>query len=105
VDANQWSPAAGPPFFTLLSARVPPVLPNNGSNIDDNYVLRYQPVKINDVPGTIDIQNILESFDWIRMNGDALAYAPHPRSSILPGVPRILAAIGRVRASPGVVFG
>ena len=53
----------------------------------ENYVLRFKPVKVNDVPGAIDIQNLLELYDWIGMTGDPMAYAPHLRASTLPGVP------------------
>ena len=53
----------------------------------ENYVLRFKPVKVNDVPGAIDLQNLLELYDWGGMSGDPLAYAPHLRASTLPGVP------------------
>ncbi len=47
----------------------------------------YEPAKVNDVPRAIDLQNILELVEWTGAAGDPLAYAPHLRSSTLPGVP------------------
>jgi len=66
---------------------VPPIPPNKGADFDDNYVLRDQPVKVNDVPGAIQIQNIYELWEWTQLPGDPLAFAPHLRLSTLPGVP------------------
>jgi hypothetical protein len=69
-----------------LATRQPPIAtPPGGTNL--NYVLRYQPAKVNDVPGAIELQNILEIYDWLGMPGDPVAFAPHLRSSPLPGVP------------------
>jgi hypothetical protein len=54
-------------------------------------------VKVNDVPGAIDVQNVIEMMEWIQMPGDPIAYAPHLRASTLPGVPlrRVLFQHGR----------
>jgi dienelactone hydrolase len=88
VDSLRWSAANRTAFLSNnLAQRVPPIRPNKGTNFDDNYVLRDQPVKVSDVPGAIQIQNIFEVHEWIAMPGDPLAYAPHLRLSTLPGVP------------------
>ncbi len=69
----------------VLAGRTPSLL-NNGSNFDDGSVLRYQPVRIEDVPGAIPVQDFFEIVEWYGAAGDALAYAPHLKSSTLPGV-------------------
>lgn len=73
-------------LIETLSLREPSPL-NKGEDFDDSYVLRDQPVRVNDVTGAIEIQNILENLEWIRMPGDAMAYAPHLRAAPLTGVP------------------
>ncbi len=77
VDIARWSPA----FRDVASAFF------GGQMLNDNYVLRYQPVKVNDVPGAIAVQNTLERFEWLQAAGDPLSFAPHFASSTLPGVP------------------
>jgi hypothetical protein len=64
-----------------------PSLLNKGASWDDDYVLRYRPVEIIDVPGAVAIQEFFEREEWLQMPGDPLAYAPHLKSSTLPGVP------------------
>lgn len=75
ADIAQWSPAFHGLAQLALAVRKPSLL-NEGSNFNENYVLRDQPVKVNDVPGAIDIQNFFERLDWADMIGDPLAYAP-----------------------------
>jgi dienelactone hydrolase len=87
VESLRWSAVNGPAFTGNLAQRIPPIPPNRGTDFNDNYVLRDQPVKINDVPGAIQIQNIYEVYEWISLPGDPLSYAPHLRLSTLPGVP------------------
>lgn len=85
IEAARWvSDRTG--VAEMLALRKPSPL-NKGKDFDESYVLRDQPVKVNDVPGAIDIQNVLETFEWIRMPGDPMAYAPHLRASPLAGVP------------------
>lgn len=86
-DSLRWSAVNRAAYVPTLAQRVPPVPPNKGTDWDDNYVLRDQPVKVNQVPGAIQIQNILEVWEWAQMPADPLAFAPHFRLSTLPGVP------------------
>ena len=76
VEIARWSRS-----FQALAAAI------LGTAVNDNYVLPYQPAKVNTVPGAIDLQNLLELYEWIGMPGDPLAYAPHLRASTLAGVP------------------
>jgi dienelactone hydrolase len=71
----------------LLSLRKPLLFNLPGPSFDAAYALRYQPVKIIDVPGAIALQEWAERMEWSQLPGDALAYAPHLYSSTLPGVP------------------
>jgi dienelactone hydrolase len=87
IDGARWSAVNRAALVAALAQRVPPVSPNKGTDCDDNYVLRDQPVKTNGVPGAIQIQNIYERWEWTGLPGDTLAYAPHLRLSTLPGVP------------------
>ncbi len=77
IDITRWSPA-----FRGIAAAFLGV-----PELNDNYVLRYQPVKVNDVPGAIGAQNVLERLEWLQATGDPLSFAPHLASSTLPGVP------------------
>ncbi|MCL5744470.1 MAG: hypothetical protein M1541_11185 [Acidobacteria bacterium] len=75
VDIARWSPAYRPWAGDFLASRVPPLV-NPGDPFDENYVLRNQPVKVNDQPGAIDIQNYFELLEWLQAAGDPLSYAP-----------------------------
>jgi len=86
VDLARWSPSYHALTAALLAVHQPAVL-NKGADFDENYVLRWQPGKVNTVPGAIAIQNLFEIFEWMDMTGDPIAYAPHLWSSTLPGVP------------------
>ena len=74
VDIARWSPDFHADLVQTLGVRQPSLL-NEGSDDNENYVLRDQPVDVNDVPGAIEIQNYLERIDWNSMTGDPLAYA------------------------------
>jgi dienelactone hydrolase len=80
----------------LLATRTPSLL-NLKDNYDADYVLRYRPVEVIDVPGALDIQECFERLEWCWMPGDPIAYAPHLKSSTLPGVSikRVLFAFGK----------
>ena len=71
----------------FLGLRDPSLLNVMGKDFNDNSPLRYRPAKVNTVPGAIEIQNFLDLSEWYGMPGDPLAFAPHLRSSTLPGVP------------------
>jgi uncharacterized protein (TIGR03437 family) len=73
---------------TFLAMRTPPLL-NAGAEFNEDYVLRNRPVKVTTVPGAIAIQNFFERLEWLQVSGDPTAYAPHLKTSPLPGnVPR-----------------
>lgn len=86
VDLVRWSPSFRSLVTTILAAR-DPVLLSQAGGFHEDYVLRYQPVKVSGAPASIAIQNLLETYDWLGMPGDPVAFAPHLRQSTLPGVP------------------
>jgi hypothetical protein len=86
VNIARWSPRFRSEARSFLSALTPPLL-NRGDDFDENYVLRYRPVRVNDVPGAVAIQNFFEEAEWFQAVGDPAAFAPHLFSSTLPGVP------------------
>ncbi len=96
-DIVRWSQSYHSLAAGLLGMRTPSLL-NEGTDFNDNYVFPYQPVKVNDVPGAIDIQNAFELYEWLESLGDAVSYAPHMAGSPLPGVPykRILFQFARL---------
>jgi len=85
VDIVRWSSSYHSLAAALLAARTPSLL-NEGADFNDNYVFPYQPVKVNEVPGAIQIQNAFELYEWLESPGDPVYYAPHLVSSSLPGV-------------------
>ena len=74
IDIARWSPAFHSLAQLALGQRHPALL-NAGSDFNENYVLRDQPVKVNDVPGAAAIQDFFERLDWAAMPGDPLAFA------------------------------
>ncbi len=86
TDVGRWSPEFRFLVKDYLEARTPPLL-NAGADFDEDYVLRDQPVKVADVPGAVEIQNVLELIEWFQQSGDPTAYAPHLKRSPLAGVP------------------
>ena len=95
-DIVRWSQSYHSLAAGLLGERVPSLL-NEGTSFNDNYVFPYQPVKVNDVPGAIAIQNAFELYEWLESPGDPVYWAPHLADSMLPGVPykRILFQVAR----------
>ena len=69
-----------------MQMRSPPLL-NEGNSYNEDYVLPNQPVKVTTVPGAIAIQNAFEMLEWLGMQGDPIAFAPHLKPSPLAGVP------------------
>jgi hypothetical protein len=84
VNIARWSPAYRAITTFALAQRTPPLL-NKDKAYDEDYVLRDQPVKTLSVPGAIDIQNFFETIEWLGMQGDPLAFAPHLKRSPLGG--------------------
>jgi hypothetical protein len=75
------------PLATRYLASVDPALLNAGDTFDDNWPLRYEPVRVNSVKGALEVQEAFEKLEWLSMTGDPLSFAPHLSSSTLPGVP------------------
>jgi pimeloyl-ACP methyl ester carboxylesterase len=85
-DIVRWSESYHSLAAGLLAAHIPSLL-NEGTDFNDNYVFPYQPVKVNEVPGAIAIQNAFELYEWLESPGDPVYYAPHLADSMLPGIP------------------
>jgi hypothetical protein len=87
VDIMRWTGAG---FLrdigrAVVGGRIPSLL-NKGTDFDDNYVLRNLPVKVNDVPGAIELQSLFATIDWLQVAGDPLSYATHFKLSPLPNL-------------------
>jgi len=90
VDVARLSPVFRPLVGIELISRVPSLinlLGPTGLEFDDNTPLRNLPPIVNDVPGAIEIQTVLENTQWVSNSGDAVPFAPHIRKQPLPGVP------------------
>ncbi|MFL6719432.1 MAG: Ig-like domain-containing protein [Burkholderiaceae bacterium] len=70
-----------------LATRVPSLinLPAGGINFDENIPLRNQGPVVNDVPGAMAIQQVLDRNEWAQQAGNPVSYAPFIRSNPLPG--------------------
>ena len=86
LDITRWSPDYNSLAQGLVAGTVPSLL-NAGTGYNENYVLRDQPAKINDVAGAIAIQNFFEQLNWLQTSGDPLSYAPHLTLTPLTNVP------------------
>lgn len=86
VNIARTSPAYRQLAAALLGARTPSLL-NQGVTFDDQFVLRYQPARVLSAPGAAALQEYFEMLEWLQAPGDAIFYAPHLKSSTLPGVP------------------
>src|SRR3989475_5819278 len=62
-------PIPTPPFFLPL--------------FNENIPLRNLPAVINNVPGAMAIQEVLDNTEWVSQSGNPVAYAPHLRKSPL----------------------
>jgi hypothetical protein len=109
VRAGVLSAAGGPwidvgRYFTLggramvgqaLAARNPslanggpdPIQPTNPFPFNENLPLRNQPPVVNDIPGAIPIQELIERVEWAGQSGDPVALAPYLRKEPLGGAP------------------
>ena len=76
-----------PALFNVLTSGAPPPPYFHTDLWNDNYVYRDQPPVPNTVPGAMAVQAAFEAADWVDMLGDPLAFAPHLKTSPLPGVP------------------
>jgi hypothetical protein len=69
----------------LLAARIPSLVNLTGTNFDENLPLRGRPPVINTVPGAMEIQELLDNFEWVGQGGDVVPYSIHLRRSPLVG--------------------
>ncbi len=68
-----------------FGARQPSLL-NAGTDFNENLPLRWEAVRVNDVPGAIELQDAIDRLDWIETPGAPHAFAPHLKNSTLAGV-------------------
>ncbi|MDQ6663636.1 MAG: hypothetical protein M3Z23_04525, partial [Acidobacteriota bacterium] len=87
VETLRLSPAFHLLAAQVLALRTPPLLNVMGKDFNDNSPFRYRAALVNAVPGAIDVQNFFDFAEWYAQPGDPIAFAPHLRSSTLPGVP------------------
>jgi dienelactone hydrolase len=85
VDIARWSPSYRDISTSVLGLRIPSLL-NKGAGYDEDYVLPDQPVKVTTVPGALAIQDVFERLEWLGMQGDPVAFAPHLKLTPLPGI-------------------
>jgi hypothetical protein len=71
----------------VLVNHIPSLFNDGPSDFNDNYVLRDLPVRVNDVPGAVELQDFFEIAEWLTIYADPTAWAPHYRASPLPGIP------------------
>ena len=86
VSALRLSPGFRPLLNQYLGAVAPSLL-NAGGTFDENWPLRYEPVRVNAVKGAIELQEAFERVEWLASPGDPLNFATHLESSTLAGVP------------------
>lgn len=65
----------------------PSLINVGGITFNENMPLRNQPPVINNVPGAIEIQEVLENTEWVSQSGNPVAYAPHIRKDPLEDMP------------------
>jgi hypothetical protein len=85
VDITRMSPVFRGGFFTpAVAARG---LLNAGTQANENMPFRNEPVRVNDVPGAMAIQDFIDQSEWGAQRGNPVAYAPHLRKDPLRGNP------------------
>ena len=86
LEGHRLSPLNRAALGALLAARVPSLINLGGTNFDENLPLRDQPPIINTMPGAMEIQELLDNFEWVGQGGDVVAYGPYLRQAPLEGV-------------------
>ena len=86
LDIARWAPDYHSLAQQVVAGYTPSLL-NVGSDYNENYALRNQPPKTNNVAGAIDIQNLFGELDWLQASGDPLSFAPHLSLTPLANVP------------------
>ena len=82
VDIARWSPAYRDLSIEMLATRVPQLL-NRLNRYDEDGVRPGEPPYVVRVPGAMAIQNVFENLEWLSMQGDPMAFAPHLNLSVL----------------------
>jgi pimeloyl-ACP methyl ester carboxylesterase len=85
LEGSRLSPPNRASLGALLAARVPSLINLSGTNFDENLPLRDQTPVINTVPGAMEIQELLDNFEWVGQGGDVVAYGPYLRRAPLDG--------------------
>jgi hypothetical protein len=70
----------------LLASRVPSLLNIADVEFNENLPLRDEPPVVNTVPGAVEIQELLDNYEWVGQAGDVVPYAVHLRRAPLEGV-------------------
>ena len=70
----------------LLAERVPSLINLSGINFDENLPLRDQPPVINVVAGAVEIQEVIDNYEWVGQSGGAVPFSVHLRRDPLRGV-------------------
>jgi len=84
IEIARLSPSFRPLVGIALASRVPALL-NAGPlappawGFNENVPLRDVPPVINNVPGAMAIQEVLDNTEWVSQSGNPVAYAPHLR--------------------------
>jgi hypothetical protein len=86
LESNRLSPPNRASLGALLAARVPSLINLSGTSFDENLPLRDQPPVVNTVPGAMEIQELLDNFEWVGQAGDVVPYGAHLRRAPLEGV-------------------
>jgi hypothetical protein len=76
----------GPGVGALLAARIPSLINLSGTSFDENLPLRNEPPVINMVPGAMEIQELLDNYEWVGQWGDVVPYGAYLRRAPLDGV-------------------
>ena len=76
VDIARWSPSYRDLSTEMLATRVPELLNRRGSYDEDGVLPGQAPHTVR-LAGAMAIQNVFENLEWLSMQGDPMAFAPH----------------------------
>lgn len=79
IEAARLSPSLRLLLTFYLATSTPPVL-NAGTGFNENLPRRFEPVRVNTVPGAVEVQNRLDLLRWIEMPA-----APQAHAALLRG--------------------
>jgi hypothetical protein len=86
LEGLRLSPPNRASLGALLAARVPSLINVSGTNFDENLPLRDLPPVVNTVPGAMEIQELLDNFEWVGQSGEVVPYGAYLRRAPLEGV-------------------